>query len=308
MVILRVVLPSLLAMVIVHEQALARVNRYVEESLRSEGKAGFRDFVGMVNMDYFRTFYPLPFGVPRWPEFLTQQRAEGLDLQRAASRYRLALHGGLLSEDRIREVLMQDDVYRAHVFAYALLYSMQPDREHDQKEMLAIANASQSVVPLVMAIDANYSLGELLQRSLHIMQHQFDFYPHHSVDKLSNSREVYGHTGSYLMRSRAAEPHDTGEFQATQLIRRGFEPDEIAALSYRARDAIIITAPRSKDEFISDAFVLLGTAAFEPETINAMVADLGPLVFVLTSPPYDYKLDEISKHDIDLLVRIFNFR
>ena len=95
MTISKVTLLAVLLAATVREQAVASatVYRYIDESLVTMGKNNFRDFVGMVNMGYFRTLYPQAFGVPRWPEFLQQQQDEGLDEKRAINRYRLALHG-----------------------------------------------------------------------------------------------------------------------------------------------------------------------------------------------------------------------
>lgn len=308
MVVLRIALLAVVLLSAVRSQATTKVYRYLEESLRSGGKNSFRDFIAMVNMHYFRMFYPQAFGVPRWPEFLAQQQAEGVTEERASTRYHLALRGDPLSEDGIRTALMQDEVYRAHVFAYVILSSIQPDTEYERSDLLAIANASQTVVPLVMAIDADYSLTELLERALHLLQHKFNFYTHRDLDELSDSQQAFGHLGNYLMRSRKAEAKDAGKFQAIQLHRLGFTAAEIAALSYRARDAIIISAPASKDDFVSHAEALLGTPTFDIEAINAAVAARGSLVYVLTSPPYDYELDAIKQHDIDTLVKVFNFQ
>lgn len=308
MVVLRIALLAMVLLSAARSQATAKVYRYLEESLHSAGKNSFRDFIGMVNMHYFRMFYPQAFGVPRWPEFLAQQQAEGVTEERASTRYHLALRGDPLSENEIRTALMQDEVYRAHVFAYVILSSIQPDIEYERSDLLAIANASQTVVPLVMAIDADYSLAELLERSLHLLQHKFSFYTHRDLDELSDSQQAFGHLGNYLMRSRKAEAKDAGKFQAIQLHRLGFTAAEIAALSYRARDAIIISAPASKDDFVSHAEALLGTATFDIEAVNAAVAARGSLVYVLTSPPYGYELDAIKQHDIDTLVKVFNFQ
>ena len=308
MTISKVTLLAVLLATTVREQAVASttVYRYIDESLVTMGKNNFRDFVGMVNMDYFRTLYPQAFGMPRWPEFLQQQQDEGLDEKRAIARYRLALHGDPLSGDGIREALMQDAVYRAHVFAYAILYSSLPNVELSQNAMLAIAIASQNIVPLVMAIDGDHSLKELFIRSLQIMEHKFNFSTHQAASELNGSEKLFEHTGNYLMRSNEEEPEDAGSFQTTQLIRLGFDHVTIKALSYRARDTIIISNPDNKDDFVSNANALLDTSDFDVEAINAAVADIGPLVFTL--PQYDYKLDEINKHDIDALVKIFNFR
>lgn len=314
MVVLRIALLAMVLLSATHSQATAKVYRYLEESLHSAGKGSFRDFIGMVNMHYFRMFYPQAFGVPRWPEFLAQQQATGLTEEVASKNYHLALRGDPLSEDEIRTALMQDEVYRAHVFAYVILSSVQPNIEHDRNQLFTIANASQTVVPLVMAIDADYSLDELLKRSLHLLQHRFSFYTHRDLDEFSDSQQAFGHLGNYLMRSRKAEAEeaegaeDAGKFQAIQLHHLGFTAAEIAALSYRARDAIIITDPYSKDDFVSHAEALLGTATFDIEAINAAVAARGSLVYVLTSPPYGYELNAIKKHDIDTLVKIFNFQ
>ncbi len=308
MTISKVTLLAVLLAATVREQAVASatVYRYIDESLVTMGKNNFRDFVGMVNMGYFRTLYPQAFGVPRWPEFLQQQQDEGLDEKRAINRYNLALLNDPLSEDGIREALMQDAVYRAHVFAYAILYSSLPNVELRQNEMIAIANASQNIVPLVMAIDADYSLTELFEHAVEILQHKFNFSTHQAASELNGSEKLFGHTGNYLMRSNEEELEDAGSFQTTQLIRLGFDHMTIEALSYRARDAIIISDPDNKDDFVSNANALLDTSDFDVEAINAAVADIGPLVFTL--PQYDYKLDEINKHDIDALVKIFNFR
>lgn len=311
MTVARVLVVLLLAVVVTRASANVKTYRYIEESLSSVGKEGFRNFTEMANMNYFRLLYPQSFGVSRWPEFLAQQREKDKDLSedRAIERYRLALFSDPLSNDRLSDVLMQDDAYRAHAFAYAILYGMlPPDDELSQREILNVATASRNVVPLVMAIDGDHSLAELVRRTLAVLQHSFNFYVHQDLNELSNSDQVFAHIGNYLMRSNEIELEDTGKFQATQLRQLGFTEEEFNKLSYRARDAIIISGVDSKAEFVRKSNTLLETTDFDPEAINAVVADIGPLVFVLTSPQYDYALDEINRHDLDELVKIFNFR
>ena len=298
----------LLAVLITPASANGKAYRYIKESLLTQYQSGFRDFIGMANMPYFRMFHPQPFGVARWTEFLAQQQAEGLSEERASRRYSLALRGEPLLDDELSTALMQDNTYRAHVFAYAILYSLLPNVERNQKEMIDIATASQAIVPLVMAIDGDHTLNELASRVLNLLQYMFVFQQHRDLTEQSNSSTVFGHVGNYLMRSNKEVPEDEADFQATQLQHLGFTAEEVNALSYRARDAIIITDFKNKDDFVKHANAVLNLETFDVEAINAVVADSGPLVFVLTLPQFDYYLEEINKHDIDELVKIFNFR
>ena len=82
-------------------------------------------------------------------------------------------------------------------------------------------------------------------------------------------------------------------FQIVQLVRIGFTLDEIIAMTYATRDAVILANPVSKSSFI----------AAEGEDIsawNTLIAEKGALTFLLRR--YHHSLDAINPHhpiDVD---------
>lgn len=79
-------------------------------------------------------------------------------------------------------------------------------------------------------------------------------------------------------------------FQLVQLTRLEFPLAEIKQLSYAARDAIIVSNPVNRDDFI-DMFGLT-----DIDDINIMVADTGPLVLQLTN--LGMPLELIKPHNL----------
>lgn len=77
-------------------------------------------------------------------------------------------------------------------------------------------------------------------------------------------------------------------FQVTQLRRLGFNFDEIAELSYPAREAIIVSGYENREIFIE--------RHGEVSKVNALVKKTGPLVYYLLRIGYEIK--QINKHSL----------
>ena len=88
--------------------------------------------------------------------------------------------------------------------------------------------------------------------------------------------------------------HQASLFQIVQLSRLGFSLEEIKMLSYDARDAIIVSNPEEKADFVAKLKETLGIAGFDAEDINTIVAETGALVFMLLNHGYD--LEDINPH------------
>ena len=411
------------------QAAGTRLYSYLAESLQKSGQENFRDFATVVSMPYFRTTFPKAYGVPNLKDFWQQQLAEGVSEERIAQRYQLAMHIEPLTDEAIGAMLMQHPTLRAHIYAYSILYSINyPNEERGQEDMHKVAVGSRSLVPLIMAIDGDYSLQELVRRLVELMEHDFRIAFRQLPEEMANmnSGQVFnGHIGNYLFRSnfntltttveeleqalydRGYEDYDfinmlplwlanilanvehqplpidseartIGEldwaiavnlmaekgvlgpgfvnlpqivdsqaashqkaqqmllfelrgkqeggdefwqqvqailnntrkrgslFQIKQLLNLDFPLDEIAALSYWARDAIIISDPASRNAFLRASQALLNTDGFDSKAINKIVADVGPLIFMLQQ--YDYELYDINPHQIDpMMEKYFSF-
>ena len=83
-----------------------------------------------------------------------------------------------------------------------------------------------------------------------------------------------------------------------QLARLGFSFEEIRALSYDARDAIIVSNPEGRDDFLVQIDTSLDIKDFDAEAINNHVAETGALLFVLLNK--DYRLEDIQPHQYSL--------
>ena len=397
-------------------------HRYLAELLQTRTRLpGFSDFNTAVNMSYFRVIFPQAFGVPRWDDFLDEHLKDGISETRAMTRYRQFLQGNLLLPTNVEAVLMREDVFRAHVLAYAFLVSTAPVESHNDPKHVEMLIASRMLVPLVMAIDADYELDELVERLLHLSDHRVEIslrrspalvgavppmfngyvgdylfrfnhikhadiganeigelrrrgyrdprlhgmlspfvaqlltsgdyqrlaenngrlgeldmalvvdliaeqgiigagaiHPHHIIDRDAHlqprikelllyemgNEAVAGDDFWHEVESLLNAPHRPASlFQIVQLLRLGFDFADIAALSYWARDAIIVSNPYDKADFTHIASQLLATSGFDSTAINNVVAARGPLVFMLAQ--YGYELEAINQHDIDVFFELF---
>ena len=89
--------------------------------------------------------------------------------------------------------------------------------------------------------------------------------------------------------------HKASLFQVVQLDRLGFSLEEIKMLSYDARDAIIVSNPEGREDFVAKLSASLGIKDFNSQAINAIEAKTGPLVFMLLDNDYD--LEDIQPHN-----------
>lgn len=87
-------------------------------------------------------------------------------------------------------------------------------------------------------------------------------------------------------------------FQIVQLSRLGFTLEEISGLSYDARDAIIISDPENKDDFIAKLKTSLSISTFDAAKINTITHVRGALVFILLNKGYTLK--DIQPHNSDM--------
>lgn len=397
--------------------------RYIQQMLTGDAKTAL-DFVRVANMVHFRTIFPHIFALPNREEFLSQAKDAGISEQQAAFGYISSLERGKdLSAAELITVLMREDTYRAHVFAYIILLNMQSGKGNlSQQEMARIAGTSRLIVPLVMAIDGDYTQSELFKNVTDLLTHQFTVNYRHQRDPPLPSHQIFhGHIGRYLFREhhqhhgklnveltkalqqrgyrdshlqnllspslawhlsqldhqplavdsathrigdldaalivdllseggivkpevvdplhlldinqqlqknvkqlllyemlgdRNAEdflqevvdllnaPREAASlFQIVQLLRLGFSFDDIKALSYWAREAIIVSNHASKESFTGSVILTLDTFGFSAAAVNGVVADVGPLVFMLER--WGYELDQINRHSIDTLDGFF---
>lgn len=84
-------------------------------------------------------------------------------------------------------------------------------------------------------------------------------------------------------------------FQIVQMSRLGFSLDEIRALSYDACDAIIVSDPTNRDDFIVKATARGWFKSFNTRAINEAIASTGALAFFLLDKGYSW--EEINPHN-----------
>lgn len=183
----------------------------------------------IANLLSFKYSYPHILKMPSWQNWRAQKMTEGKEETDVRESYDMFMAGSELSEERIVEVLMEEDMFRAHVLSFQLLFGLYSTHHGDPSDE-AVAQlhlSSRYVIPMFLAIERDSSAPLLMGDLQDIIAKDFSisFRKSASLDDTSGMVISEGHLGFYLQRENHIKHKPLDARLKTTLRQLGYDSD-----------------------------------------------------------------------------------